>query len=396
MSEQIPNAYDSANLDRSSLNVGNARSGNKKSALIAFIAFAVVIVIIAIVFVLKALTDVESATQDDAEPVTNSAVTQTETNNLASNENFFDSLRARKEREKAEEIARQEKALKQQQAIDNPYQPPVITRTMPEPKQPIEVSQPQPQPRPTAPRQQNRNAEITPEVRKMDSAMMIELGSSGSQNAGARESDKSYDVPAFDNGVASNRGQGALDFLLIHGSSIPCALYTQIISDYEGFVTCRVTQDVYSANGAALLVERGSMVSGRQRVALEQGKSRLFTNWSDIETPRGISIQINSLGAGRLGASGSEAWIDNHFMQRFGGAILLSFIDDALETVKNKATESGSGMSFDNSTSNGSDMASEALKSSINIKPTGYSKIGQRINIIVARDIDMSTVYEFK
>ncbi|MGD6739552.1 hypothetical protein ACP5PY_25755 [Photobacterium leiognathi subsp. mandapamensis] len=37
-------------------------------------------------------------------------------------------------------------------------------------------------------------------------------------------------------------------------------------------------------------------------------------------------------------------------------------------------------------------MASKALENSINIPPTGYVPIGTRLNILVARDIDMSNV----
>jgi len=206
--------------------------------------------------------------------------------------------------------------------------------------------------------------------------------------------DDSLTTADFTNGVAYKRKSGGLDFLMIHGTSIPCALVTQIISDYEGIVKCQVIQDVYSANGSALLVERGSSISGTQKVALEQGKSRIFTNWSTIETPHGVSIRIDSLGTGALGAAGSEAWVDNHYAQRFGGAILLSFVDDALGALSEKLS-SKDDVQFDNSTQNASDMAAKALDSSINIAPTGYAYIGQRINILVARDIDMSGVYQF-
>jgi len=206
--------------------------------------------------------------------------------------------------------------------------------------------------------------------------------------------DDSLTTADFTNGVAYKRKSGGLDFLMIHGTSIPCALVTQIISDYEGIVKCQVIQDVYSANGSALLVERGSSISGTQKVALEQGKSRIFTNWSTIETPHGVSIRIDSLGTGALGAAGSEAWVDNHYAQRFGGAILLSFVDDALGALSEKLS-SKDDVQFDNSTQNASDMAAKALESSINIAPTGYAYIGQRINILVARDIDMSGVYQF-
>lgn len=391
----IPNAYQDSNLDRSDLNVGNNRGKNKKAMLVIFTSISVIIIIVAIAFFMNAIAPKDKS-KGKNDVTSNEAITKVESSSIANNDNFFDALKARKDREKAEEAARMERDKRLEIAAKKASKPVVIQRTYNEPK-PVIAKQPTPtQPTPQAQQGQGRNQKvITPEMRKMDSTMMIPIGSSSATSSTVTETDTSYNVPAFENGFASNRGKGGLDFLLPHGSSIPCALYTQIISDYEGFVMCRVIQDVYSANGAVLLIERGSLVSGRQKVALEQGKSRLFTNWSDVETPNGISVQINSLGAGRLGASGSEAWIDNHFMQRFGGAILLSFIDDALAALADQAS-SDTGITYDNSTKNGNDMASKALESSINIKPTGYSKIGQRINIIVARDIDFSTVYEFE
>jgi type IV secretion system protein VirB10 len=182
--------------------------------------------------------------------------------------------------------------------------------------------------------------------------------------------------------------------MLIHGTNIPCALQTEIISTYAGLVTCAVVSDVYSANGSTLLIEKGSKVFGNQNIALEQGQARVFLKWADIQTPEGVSIQIDSLGTGGLGASGVSAWVDNHFKERFGGAILLSFLDDAFATLANRTTNSN--ISTDNTQDNASDMASKALENSIDIPPTAYVQIGTRLNILVARDIDMSNVYQLQ
>ncbi|WP_253251098.1 type IV secretion system protein VirB10 [Vibrio mediterranei] len=251
--------------------------------------------------------------------------------------------------------------------------------------------------RPTT--QRTGDTPLTPQERRLTGEIMIAQQSPSSNVLndidGSKAHDSSYDAPTFAMGTAIRRRAGALDFLLQHGTVIPCALYSQIISDYQGIVTCRVTQDVYSANGKALLVERGSLLTGSQSVQLEAGKNRVFTTWADIETPNGIAIRIDSLGADRLGASGNEVWIDNHFKERFGGAILLSFLDDAFSALAESASSSNN-ITFNSSTENASNMAEKALESSINISPTGYTQIGQRINIIVARDIDMSNVYRFE
>ena len=204
--------------------------------------------------------------------------------------------------------------------------------------------------------------------------------------------DQSLDNQLFKAGSA--KLTGGQDFILKHGTNIPCALVTEIISTFKGLVVCSVINDIYSANGVTLLIEKGSKVFGTQDIAVEQGQSRLFLKWGDVQTPNSISIQINSLGAGPLGASGVDAWIDNHYKERFGGAILLSFLDDTFSTISNSKLKDAQ-FSTENTQANMMDMAGIALENTINIPPTGYVTIGTRLNIIVARDVDMSNVYQF-
>ena len=97
-----------------------------------------------------------------------------------------------------------------------------------------------------------------------------------------------------------------------------------------------------------------------------------------------------------MGSSGTDAYIDNHYGQRFGGAVMLSFIQDAIATAANAAQKNKSTYSFDNSEDNAESMAEKALENSINIPPTGYVLPGTVINVIVAQDIDFSSVYTVK
>jgi type IV secretion system protein VirB10 len=235
----------------------------------------------------------------------------------------------------------------------------------------------------------------TPRERKLASNVMPVITlPPNTNNQSQTPANQSLDNQSFAHGSASTRNRNKRDLMLIHGTNIPCALQTEIISTYAGLVTCAVVSDVYSANGSTLLIEKGSKVFGNQNIALEQGQARVFLKWADIQTPEGVSIQIDSLGTGGLGASGVSAWVDNHFKERFGGAILLSFLDDAFATLANRTTNSN--ISTDNTQDNASDMASKALENSINIPPTAYVQIGTRLNILVARDIDMSNVYQLQ
>lgn len=180
-------------------------------------------------------------------------------------------------------------------------------------------------------------------------------------------------------------------YLLEHNTYTRCVLYTEIITDQPGLIECRLTQPLYSADGSIILAEAGDRLTGEQHVSVKPGQARVFTAWTELETTTGVRVKLNSLGAGAMGASGTAAWIDNHYAQRFGGAVMLSFIQDALQSAANAT--SNSQYSVNNSESNAEDMASKALDNTINIPPTAYILPGTVINVIVARDIDFSPVF---
>ena len=192
--------------------------------------------------------------------------------------------------------------------------------------------------------------------------------------------------------VAQKRAD--LTYLLRKGTNIGCTLNTKIITTHPGLTRCIVSKDIYSADGKVLLIERGSEIIGEQTTSLLQGQARVFVLWTDIETPHGVKLQIDSPSADSLGASGQEAQVDTHFWKRFGGAIMLSLIDDGLVIVGDRINRNNSSVTYDNTSDTIESMAAEALRNTINIPPTGYVNQGTLLNIMVARDVDFSTVYE--
>ncbi|KPW77657.1 Conjugal transfer protein [Pseudomonas cannabina] len=185
-------------------------------------------------------------------------------------------------------------------------------------------------------------------------------------------------------------------YLVSHNTYTRCALYTEIISTHPGMVDCRLTDPLYSADGSTVIAAAGDKLTGEQTVEVGPGETSVFTTWTEIETQAGVRAKIDSLGAGPMGASGTEAWIDRHYMQRFGGAVMLSFIQDALQAASNttqKSSGSG-GYTVNNSEQNVESMANKALDSTINIPDTAHLLPGTVITVIVARDIDFSSVFE--
>ena len=188
--------------------------------------------------------------------------------------------------------------------------------------------------------------------------------------------------------VSRNAGKlSDLDYLLKRGTSIPCALETGIDTTLAGFVVCKVTNDVYSANSKTLLIERGASIFGEQQSSLKQGQERTFVLWTRIDNPNGVTANLDSPATDQMGYNGVSGYVDSHFWQRFGGAILMSFIKDFTASLKKD------NQSLQNTSQGGSDIATETLRNSINIPPTLTVRPATVVYVLVARDINFSSVY---
>jgi type IV secretion system protein VirB10 len=185
-----------------------------------------------------------------------------------------------------------------------------------------------------------------------------------------------------------------LDYLLQRGYTIRCGVITRVVSTWPGAVKCTVLQDVYSANGHTLLIRAGAQAFGESRTALIQGQAKIPVLWNEIDDGK-VKITLNSPAADALGGSGMDAYVDNHFWLRFGGAMMVSLISDFGQALANKSVGGGTSTVTFSGTSNTADSAAEqALKSTIDIPPTAYTNQGAVTNIFVARHIDMSNVYK--
>jgi type IV secretion system protein VirB10 len=178
--------------------------------------------------------------------------------------------------------------------------------------------------------------------------------------------------------------------MLPKGAFIDCTLETAVSSALPGMTTCVTATDTFGADGNVVLLERGTKLVGETRGEVAQGAPRLFVLWTEARTPTGVVVPLASPGTDELGRSGLSGTIDRHWWLRFGTAILITVIDGAIQGAT-ESHNSGGTMVLNPSTS--SDVATEVLRGTLNIPPTIDKAQGDRIEILVARDVDFRSVY---
>ena len=250
---------------------------------------------------------------------------------------------------------------------------------------------------------------VTKPVFKKYKSISVKAESAESINAADRENrEKKANENSEEkelNEVAVRAERIAIDpnFLLLEGTYIPCSLITRFTSDVTGRISCNISEDIYSASGKVKLIEKGTKAIGVYKGGdLKHGVSRMFVIWTKLITPDFKRIKlVDSSVVGQLGESGIEGWVDSHFFQRFGGAILLSTVKDILKNVSERSQKKGESTTLNINTMSETKEAfasivEKMLESSVNIPPTMYKNQGDIIGIMVGRDIDFSHIYKLK
>lgn len=182
--------------------------------------------------------------------------------------------------------------------------------------------------------------------------------------------------------------------LLPKGAFLDCTLETAIDSTLPGMTTCVMATDTFGVDGQVVLLERGTKLVGETRGQAQQGSARVFVLWDEARTPTGVIVPLASPGADELGRSGLPGSVDRHFWERFGAAMLVSILDGGIQAaVQSSRGNSGTVVVNPSGTQ---DVMTEVLKGTINIPPTVVKHQGDRIQVLVARDLDFRSVYELK
>jgi type IV secretion system protein VirB10 len=184
-----------------------------------------------------------------------------------------------------------------------------------------------------------------------------------------------------------------LDRLVPQGTTIAAVMETALNSDLPGFARAIVQRDVLSFDGSAVLIPAGSRVIGKYESGVAQGASRIFIVWTRLIRPDGVSVALASPAVDDLGRGGVGGKVNRHFLQRFGGSILLSVLTGGINLATASATRGSSVIVTSSSEASG--LASQASRD-LDIPPTIKTPQGASVRIFVARDLDFTRVGPIK
>jgi len=190
------------------------------------------------------------------------------------------------------------------------------------------------------------------------------------------------------------------DYMLMRWSTIVCILDTEIVTGAGGETPfrCHTKHDTLSPTGVVLM-EAGTIVGGTYKSLVADGDSRVIAITAEAQTPNGVIADIGGPIADGLGAAGVPGSVDNHWMQRIGGALLLSLIDNGFQLLQSEIQKNSQNTNINlggGGAGGLNTVGEEMLKKTINIPPTITLNQGTEIVLWVTKFIDFSASYKLE
>lgn len=192
------------------------------------------------------------------------------------------------------------------------------------------------------------------------------------------------------------------DYTIFQGSIIPAVILSKINSDLPGDIIAQTTQDIYDGvKGNHLIIPKGSKIYGVYNNDINTGQGKIMVAFQRIVLPGGRSISLPGMpGMDSVGQSGIAGDVDNHFLRLYGGSALVAavgaIVDSYSRNNMNVASEDGQttpGYGQQVTSASGRvlvDISRNILQRNNSIRPTITVDQGEKFNILVKKDIEVS------
>jgi type IV secretion system protein VirB10 len=172
------------------------------------------------------------------------------------------------------------------------------------------------------------------------------------------------------------------------GTLIPAVLESALDSSRPGPARALVTQDVRGWDGTRILISRGTKLFGEYHSDVQPGQSRVQIMWTRLVRPDGATMMLQSPAGDPQGRVGIKGKVNNHFLAKFGGAILQTGLDIGSNLASriggNSIVVAVPGSVVNNTAPN--------LVNTTTIQPTIRVHEGTSISVFVAHDLDFTSV----
>lgn len=175
---------------------------------------------------------------------------------------------------------------------------------------------------------------------------------------------------------------------VVQGTIIEAALETGISSDIQGNIAAIISYDVWAFDLSRVLIPRGSKLFGRYSSDVSVGQKRVLVAWDRVVTPDGQSALLDAYGSDRLGRSGLTGRVDNHFMERFGSAALISVISATPAVAASNTSDETTADVLENVGDDFSGAVDSTISEFITRQPTITVEHGDKVTVIVNADVE--------
>ena len=156
---------------------------------------------------------------------------------------------------------------------------------------------------------------------------------------------------------------------------------------FSGPINCMLTTDVYSQNGAHVLIPSGSRVLGEVKRVDSFGQQRLATIFHRLIMPDGYSVSLDQFkGLNQIGETGLRDKVNNHYLQLFGVSVAIGAIAGLAQSNTNYGANVTGTQAYEQGVANSLSQTSlHILDRYLNILPTLTIREGHRIKIYLTR-----------
>jgi type IV secretion system protein VirB10 len=183
-----------------------------------------------------------------------------------------------------------------------------------------------------------------------------------------------------------------ISLLLAETTSFGCLPNSPIDTQLVGGVSCTVDENVWSADGSTILIDRLAMVSGEIQRGLENGQDRAFILWRSVRSKRVHAI-LNSPATDQLGQMGAPGEVNDHLWKKLKATLLLTAVEGLSGTAQSLAARSNNSVTNNFQFNNGTSLAQTMLQHDINIPSTLWRGQAWPLRVYVQHDIQFRRAY---